>query len=370
MKAPDIIDEEVKQLTNEVYKCPSCGANLKYDPENGVLKCDYCGHNLKLKGEASSEEFDFLKAEDDLTSWSKETKILHCQNCGANNVVQDNQFVKSCPFCNSSLISSTTDLPGLRPNRVIPFKISEEHSIKIYQNWLKKHLFAPSTVKKTLPNPETHGVYLPTWTYDTITYSEYEGRLGERYTVVVGSGKNRRVETRIRYFRIRGIKQLFLDDILVASGKKINQKQLEKLSPFDTNNSFVYDNRFLSGFSAEHYDITLKEGWQIGEKIAKREIERSILSGYRYDVVDYLRVKTTYDQMKYKYVLLPIWICSFQYHNKTYRFYVNGETGRLDGKAPISPTKIIFLILIIIVLFIIVIWFFTNYSQYNYTLFI
>jgi hypothetical protein len=38
-------------------------------------------------------------------------------------------------------------------------------------------------------------------------------------------------------------------------------------------------------------------------------------------------------------MLLPVWIMAYQYRNHTYRFLVNGQTGRHTGEAPFSYTK-------------------------------
>ena len=45
------VEEELLTAENEIYKCPSCGANLKYEAANSGLKCDYCGYELNMKGE-------------------------------------------------------------------------------------------------------------------------------------------------------------------------------------------------------------------------------------------------------------------------------------------------------------------------------
>ena len=38
--------------------------------------------------------------------------------------------------------------------------------------------------------------------------------------------------------------------------------------------------------------------------------------------------------------MLPIWLSSFRYKEKIYRFMVNGQTGRVGGNAPISPLRV------------------------------
>ena len=77
-------------------------------------------------------------------------------------------------------------------------------------------------------------------------------------------------------------------------------------------------------------------------------IRNAILSGYNYDVVSYLNVNTTFNNIKYKYVLIPIWIGTYKYSNKSYRFISNGETGKITGKLPVSVVKVSILVLIIL----------------------
>ena len=339
-------NDEVR-LESELYECPTCGANLKFLPEKEALYCEYCEMTISLKGEASNEELDFHEnCDKKVKDWDSETKVVHCDNCGANNVISKYEITSNCPFCGSASVVDANELVGEKPNRVIPFKISKADVHTNYKKWLKKKFFVPRKIKKDIPNPLLSGVYIPSWTYDTKTFSTYEGRLGKRYTRTVGSGKNKRTVTEIRYFRVNGSHQVKHDDILVCSGTKLQQPVLDSLAPYDTNNSYVYDERYLAGFSAEHYKFTLKEGWFIGKKKADILIRNQILSKYNYDVVDYLNVHTSYHEIKYKYVILPVWICIYKYNKKDYTFMVNGETGKIVGKTPVSPLKVVLVVLL------------------------
>ncbi len=46
--------------------------------------------------------------------------------------------------------------------------------------------------------------------------------------------------------------------------------------------------------------------------------------------------------MTYKHILLPMWICSYRYRDKIYRFLVNARTGEVQGQRPWSWVKITF----------------------------
>lgn len=355
------MEEEVK-VNNDSYSCPECSAPMHFDPETTSLKCDYCGKIIKLQEESTDEEFDFNDADDKSSNWDS-THVVKCQACGAENVVSTKEFSIICPFCGSNQVVDTDELAGLKPNRVVPFKLTDKDAGSAYQKFVKKKLLCPGKVKKLAMDLKINGVYIPSWTYDTNTFSRYNGRLGEHYTVTVGSGKNRRTEVRTRYFRVSGTINKFFDDVVVNAGKSISQGELKNIEPYDTNNSNVYDDKYLAGFGAEHYSLPLKQGFNVAKEEMKGEIRSSILSRYTYDVVDYLNVDTAYSDITYKYVLLPTWIGLFNTTKKSYRFVVNGASGKVTGKYPKSAIRISILVLLIIMLAVAVIIFFLKYGE-------
>ena len=298
-------EKNLERVETNTYRCPECGAPMHYDPETSSLKCDYCLKTILLKEESSNEELDFddLDKETD-ESWKNDVQMIRCQNCGAENIVSKHDMSTTCPFCGSTQVVKLDEVKGRKPNRVVPFKLGEKQAVVSYQKFIKSRFFAPFKVKKMKVEVKVSGTYIPSWTYDSDTFSSYEGRLGEHYTVTVGSGKNRHTEVRTRYFRISGTKGVVFDDVLVTSGKSISQTEITKLAPYSTNDSTEYNEGFLAGFSAEHYSLDVKDAWPTACSIMKEDIKRKILNGYHYDVVDYLKVNTTFDNTKYKYVLL------------------------------------------------------------------
>lgn len=353
----DFFEDQVENVQEEIIqevkdcKCPQCGANMNYNAESEGLKCDYCGFSLNLNGETSSVENDFLSANVE-DNWKEDAQTASCPNCGSKNVVDRETISCVCPFCNTPLMFNLEELKGAKPDRVIPFKISNQMALENYKKWLKKKFYVPSKLKKDIPNPVQSGVYIPSWTFDTNSFSNYKGRLGKTYTTTVGSGKNRRTVTRVRWFRISGVHQKTVDDILICSGKQLSQNDLEKISPFNTNDSYVYDNRYLAGHVAEHYQLDLKDGWSKAQNIIRTQIRSEILSQYYYDRIDYLEFTPVYTDIKYKYVLVPIWISHYIHKNKKFIFYVNGESGKISGKYPVSVLKVLMTVVLIAALII------------------
>ena len=71
------------------------------------------------------------------------------------------------------------------------------------------------------------------------------------------------------------------------------------------------------------------------------DIKNAILRKHNCDVVGHLNTSTTHSNVTYKYVLLPIYYLNYHYKKKSYEVNVNGSTGRVLGKSPVSPLKVL-----------------------------
>ena len=169
----------------------------------------------------------------------------------------------------------------------------------------------------------------------------YYGRIGKRHTRTVGSGKNRRTETYIVWQRISGTYDQFFNDVLISGDSDYSQATLNKISPFNYSSIKVYSDEYLTGFMAKRSNKTVESCWGDAKTVIDGLLRKNILSQYFYDVVDYLNVSTTHDDVTYKYVMLPVYLINYKYKSKLYSVHVNGNTGKVAGKLPISPLKVI-----------------------------
>ncbi len=331
-----------EQVDAESVKCSSCGSNMVFQPESQMLFCEHCGTKVSFAKGERAEELDIRTALNDGRDWSKDsTVVFECENCNAKVVLQKSETAKSCPFCGTAHVKKTEELAGLKPNALIPFLIGEQKAVELSKTWAKKRFFAPTNFKKNLTADNVKGVYMPSFTFDSQTTSYYEGRIGVTRTRTVGSGKNRRVETYVVWRNIRGTFNCAYDDILITSGSKFSQKELNKISPYQTNDGKVYEENYMLGFMAYHYDKELSDCWQSAKSVINADIRRGILLQYHYDRVAYLNVSTAHNNVTYKYVMLPVYVGHFSHKKKIYNFYVNGSTGKVNGKTPKSIWKIL-----------------------------
>lgn len=349
--------EEVK--TSSV-KCTGCGANMVFDPDSQMLYCAHCGTKQSFDKGFIADEIDLLSGFTSNESWSeKEVSVFLCDNCGAKSVFQNGETATECPFCGTSHVAKVTELAGIKPNGLLPFSFAIEKGIDFAKVWAKKRFFAPRKFKKNLSAKNVKGVYTPCFTFDSHTFSNYEAQIGKRHYRTVGSGKNRRTESYIVWSYVSGTFESGFDDILITAGNKFDQTKLNKVSPFDTNNSSRYDEKFMLGFSAYHYDKDVKDCWGEAKSIMDAELKNRILSQYSYDVLSYCNVHTTHTDVTYKYVMLPVYVGNFTHNKKLYNFYVNGTTGKVCGKAPVSFLKVALTVLLSVGAICLLGWFFS-----------
>ncbi|MDE7078591.1 MAG: hypothetical protein K2O95_00565 [Clostridia bacterium] len=329
-----------ESLNSETYKCPSCGNFLYYDPKSRKLKCDYCKGSQRLQPVEDAVELPYNEdVEQGFESWQG-VKSVKCNACGAVTVLPAYDVVVNCPFCNASNIVEAEDIGGLRPNGILPFRVSKQDVPDIYVKWLKSKHIAPNKLKKQAERQACSGVYVPVFTFDSNCDCSYSIRYGKFYTTTVGSGKNRRTVTRTRWYCDSGRLTNFFNDVQVEASKSITQKNLQKLGGFDTDNSLEYHSQFLSGYSAERYDKGLDESWREAKTAMEEAMRSMIISRYNADVVDYVRMDNLFFDRTYKYVLVPIWVFNYIYSKKSYSCIVNGRSGKLIGNYPKSPVKI------------------------------
>lgn len=328
-------------------ECPSCGASIEFNPENGKLTCPYCGHETEIakpedQKEQVAQEMDFYTAEKRGNfDWGVEKKTVSCSECGSETVYDALQVADTCPYCGSHQVMEASTVNTLAPNGVCAFQITDKEAGVNFHKWLKRRIFTPRAAKISAKPNAFKGVYLPYWTFDTKTGSHYTASYGIDRVIKEKDGETR-IET--DWYMTSGFYQEFIDDQLVSASTRYDHDMLRKIEPFNLLDNKSYQPEYVSGFLAERYSIGLQDGWNIAQQDIREHIRSQIASKVRFecgaDHVRNVQFSTTYDNITYKYLMLPIWLSSFQYKSKVYQFMVNGQTGKVGGKAPISPIRV------------------------------
>ncbi len=353
----------IKKSTDiERFPCSQCGAVLKYAPGTRTLVCDYCGFENHIEQRTGSiEEYDLHDALLQLSQPRTEPgkPQIHCDECGAGFQFEASIHAGECPFCGTPIVTTTAQTKPIQPKSLLPFSVDEFSARQQFQGWLKGLWFAPNAVKKyARSDTKLSGVYLPYWTFDSDTVTDYSGERGDVYYVdqPVQVMRNNRMVTEIRkvpkihWTPVSGRVSRFFDDVLVGASKSLPRKILDALQPWDLEQLIPYDERYLSGFRSEYYQVELSEGFDYAKQVMDSVIYRDIALDIGGDHQRIHQVRTRHSGTTYKHCLLPVWSAAFRYQNKTYRFVINGRTGEVQGERPYSWWKISFAVIAAIVL--------------------
>jgi len=364
MNSPELNKEK---LNNELV-CVGCGAILQFKPGSKNLVCTYCGaENAIAQSTETIEEIDYEKFVNEKLKQEEKIDIvtIRCNACGASITLDPNITSDQCPYCASNIvIKSGTTSSLLKPKSLLPFVIERKKAAELFKNWISKLWFAPSDLKKAdIANEKLNGIYVPYWTFDSSTHTWYTGQRGDYYyvTETYTTTENNQTVTKTRRVRktrwtsVSGQVNNNFDDVLVIASHSLPKKYTERLEPWDLKQLIPFNDKYLSGFRSESYQVEVTDGLNEAKSKMVPVIKTSIRRDIGGDQQQIMSMNTSYNDITFKHILLPIWISSYRFKDKVYRFLVNGQTGEVQGERPYSAIKIILFVLVIIAIIVAII---------------
>ena len=338
------------------FPCAGCGARLSFAPGTRELKCEHCGTaNAIAEDDGRVEELDFetyLKALEGNLETAEEERV-RCDKCGAEQTLQPGLFASRCTFCGTGIVSKSYANRRIKPQSIVPFQVDRGRAQESFRNWVRKLWLAPNDLKRYAQSDAgLAGVYLPFWTYDCRTSSDYRGQRGddyyttETYTTRNSSGQDVTQTRQVRHTRwtpVSGQVAHFHDDVLVMASSSLPGHIVDSAERWNLGALVPYKPEFVSGFQAEAYRIGLSDGFPVAKATIDAHIRRLVERDIGGDQQRVENVATRYSDIKFKHVLLPVWISAYRYRDKAYRFVINGQTGEVSGESPKSWWKIAFL---------------------------
>lgn len=344
----------------EVFRCQNCGGAMQFDITHQKIVCTQCKSEIEIHTAASIVEHDFTAAELEKADagWENETHVMKCQDCGAETTVPKNVTTVRCSYCGSPSVLESKQLAGIKPEGILLFKVDKNQATEVFDKWIRSRFFAPGDLKTFFEQGRFLSVYMPYWTYDANTSSDYTGLGGRTYMVTVGSGNNRHMETRVEWYPVSGHIDKFFDDIIVYAGEAKPNKEITE--NFDTGALTPFETAFLSGYQAEKYSLSPQDGFERAKVKAQNylrgEAERQIRT--RYDLASNINLRTLYSNIKFKHVLLPVWTSAYYYKNKLYHIIINGQSAKISGEYPISAVKVVILTVIGLLILMVILFFY------------
>ena len=344
------------------FPCTGCGGDLLFKPGAAKMECPYCGAEVDCPaptGEVLEHDFENQLAMLESGATTTVVAEVNCEACGAHNQLEANQTSGECAFCGTAFVQQPQTANVLCPQAVLPFAVTREEGLGHFREWINGLWFAPNKLKQFARDiNKLKGLYIPHWTYDSDTITDYMGQRGEAYYVTVSDGEGKtRQERRVNWYPAAGRVWVSFDDILVPASDTLPRKYVDELEPWDLPNLTPYADEYLSGFQSESYTTDLRGGFNLAKEKMVQEIESKI----RWDIGgDEQRIhsKTTvYQNITFKYILLPVWISAYRFKDRSFQFLVNARTGEVQGERPWSWVKITLAALLVISIIGIIVYF-------------
>ena len=311
------------------YKCPSCGSVMSFDSETGDLSCPSCGRHEKI--ENYQEELQTSSAND------VETKEYHCENCGAILLTTADTTATNCSFCGAGVVIADRLSGQLAPAKVIPFTISKEEAIDAFKKWCRKGLLTPRGFMNADRIKSITGMYVPFWLFDLNSKVQVSAECTKVRTYTQGDY----IYTETKYYD--AFRDINLDyvKIPVDASEKMNDELMDRLEPYPYDQLKDFKTPYLAGFLAEKYNYSDDELLPRAKDKISSYIESYISSTFAgYHSVFYKNKQIDTKNVNSNYVLLPVWMVSYDYNHSEHTFAMNGQTGKVVGKPPISMGKV------------------------------
>ncbi|MEO1414216.1 MAG: hypothetical protein AAFW00_03015 [Bacteroidota bacterium] len=326
-------------------RCPRCGKKLKYDRGKRGLKCSNCRYSRALGRNTdqvdthpltSGVSFDAFQRGLGLTLYD-----YQCQKCKTVIASTQEEPLEECPFCGTKDKWEKVEMSKdqILPYQMIPFTLSESSARSILSKWLKNKWLYPGSINKCLEEGHLKGVYMPVFFADVFTRSTWKGEASFQYAEQRG---DRVVKRSIRE-PVKGYYENFYENFArnQTSGAK---KSINDIMPFQISQGIPYDAEFLKNWYVELYQSDLLGELREMEKQIDKLIEGQAKRRSKGNDLKRLMVRSEKMLIAFRTMLIPVWVGGFTYQGKRFQYLVNGQTGEVTGKIPLSFRRIAMLV--------------------------
>lgn len=305
--------------------CPNCGGNIIYIFGSDHVFCEYCNEKVEVEKVNISEFTKYVEKVNDEIEENKhesfitrmletnetmplpmlDQDVYECPRCKSEFV--HNQLVrgKSCPFCfREEKDKIKTDKKRYNVAKIIPFSMSKDNICNIVSNCIESYEFSPSNV---------FAMYIPY----LVSYDDIKAN-GE----VTVDKKKKHVSINEKHVTF------------TYAGCSVERSLAERAVDFDFSKfrEFNYS-YFEHGVVLDNYDESIKRDEKIINDKIIESLEHEIFIKEKMKLVSKGKMDLKIENIKEEIWLLPIYIYKDTYNGINNTMLINGQNGRLIGKA-------------------------------------
>lgn len=333
-------------------KCPNCGAPLNFSAEEGKVVCEYCGSSYEktvLEKLYADEQALASGEKTKDVDWGTETpgneweggeeeslNLYTCPSCGAEVICDDDTIATTCVYCGNPTVLNGRLSGTLKPDVIIPFKKTKKDAIQALEELYKGKRLLPKVFSKENHIEEVKGVYVPFWLFNAKIQADFVFDATES-DVVIGDDAD---TITTRHYRVERGGELEFNKIPVDGSTKMEDRYMDAIEPFDYEGLEPFTMAYLPGYLAEKYDVTAEDSTERVSERMNTSAEHSITATMNYETFEVTRSNIELKEKSAKYALLPVWMLTTRWKDKTYMFAMNGQTGRMVGDLPVSKGRV------------------------------
>lgn len=260
-----------------------------------------------------------------------------CPNCGGKVQLKQHTSATQCPYCDNYLIIDDRIEGEYTPKFIIPFQLGKEKCKEAIRKKFKAAIFAPVDFMSEVRLNSMQGTYVPFWFYNYDTNCDFQGE-GVKVRSWV-SGNMRYTET--SFYNVVRNMDIDFRNIPADASVEMPDEIMDLMTPFDYNQLVDFKPEYMSGFYAEKYNMTSDLIESRAREKMNADAKNILHSTYGgYNNVRINRQNIVAEKSWADYGLLPVWKYIYHYKDQEYPFYVNGQTGKIVGTAPLSKGKV------------------------------
>jgi DNA-directed RNA polymerase subunit RPC12/RpoP len=345
LKPEQIVDPEAvpapapgtAEVQADRFTCPQCGGRMTYSADGRSLVCESCQSREQLGTAAQSKEDDFFIAMASGLGQRKPVSMVtfQCQGCGASFILAPQELSATCAYCGSAHVVATRERRELlEPDTIVPMAIDQEQAAQALVGWVKKKGITPRV--KVLP---PRGLYLPVWVFDILgnipwsgvqTSSDQSGYIPGAEEILLSTTLG--VSSRHKE-PISGVFPVHYDHVCVTGMHRLAELLVKLIPEFDLRSAPAYDPRYLSGWPAEIYEVSMADASLEARKIAVEQVRREIKSELAH-VQEPHYSPSDIEVTGFKLALVPVWVAEIPLKDFIYYVMINGQTGTVCGWFP------------------------------------
>jgi hypothetical protein len=149
---------------------------------------------------------------------------------------------------------------------------------------------------------------------------------------------NGRVVRDRREVPVSGEKAVQADSICVPAATKLAEGLKKLLPDYHLASAPAYDPRFLAGWPAEIYEMSMADASLEARRLAVEQI-RSMIRAEEGSVIELSYSTAAISITAFRLILLPVWVAGYAWEGHSYQVLINGQTGSAYGEAPVRGLK-------------------------------